>query len=301
MSHFERITLQANDLSFSALTAGSGPLVLCLHGFPDNLRSFRHQLQPLADAGFRAIAPALRGYEPSSQPRDGDYHLVRMAEDVVAWIDELGEQRVHLVGHDWGALIGYATAALAPDRLHSLTTLAMPHPRGLRGEVLRKLPSQLRNSWYIFFFQLRGLADAVVQARDWAFIEKLWSDWSPGWDLPDEELRAVKETLAQPGVKRAALGYYRAMLGFPNQAARQTRALLEAPAPVATLAFTGALDGCMDTRLHDLVMTARDFPAGFRVVRVEKAGHFLHQERPDEVNRVLLDWLQRGEDGCRTT
>ncbi len=296
MSDFERLTLHANDLSFSALTAGSGPVVLCLHGFPDNLRSFRHQLQALADVGFRAIAPAIRGYEPSSLSKDGDYHLVRMAEDVVAWIDELGEERVHLVGHDWGALIGYAAAALAPERLLSLTTLAIPHPGGMRRDGLPKLPSQLLNSWYIFFFQLRGLADFAVSARDWKFIEKLWSEWSPGWELPQEELRAVKDTLAQPGVKRAALGYYRAMLGLPGEAARQTQALLDAPIQVPTLAFTGALDGCMDTRLHDLSMKARDFPAGFKVVRVEKAGHFLHQELPDEVNAVLIDWLRREEN-----
>ena len=290
MTDFETTTLHANDLTFSALTAGSGPIVLCLHGFPDNQRSFRHQLPALADAGFRAVAPTLRGYEPSSQPTDGDYHMVRMAEDVVGWIDDLGADRVHLVGHDWGAVIGYAAAALAPERLHSLTTLAIPHPGRLQTDGIRKLPSQIRNSWYMLFFQLRGLADWRVERNDWAFIERLWRDWSPGWELPAEELAAVKRTLAQPGVKKAALGYYRAMFSL-GSAQKESIRLLGSKIEVRTLAFTGALDGCMDTRLHDLAMKSEDFPAGMEVERLEGAGHFLHQEDPEAVNRRLLAWL----------
>ncbi|MAE94125.1 MAG: epoxide hydrolase [Deltaproteobacteria bacterium] len=286
------LTLHANDLDFSATSQGEGPTVLCLHGFPDHRGSYRCQLPALAEAGFQALAPTLRGYEPSSQPKDGDYHIVRMAEDAVAQVDALGPEPVHLVGHDWGAVIGYAAVVLAPDRFLSLTTLAIPHP-GRLGEGLRKVPSQLCNSWYMAFFQLRGLADRVVERKDWAFIERLWRDWSPGWELPQEELRAVKETLAQPGVKRAALGYYRAMADRRSAAARETAKLLDSEIPVPTLALTGALDGCMDTRLHDLTMKKADFPAGFEVVRIEGAGHFLHQEKPEEVNPILIDWLRR--------
>jgi pimeloyl-ACP methyl ester carboxylesterase len=288
---FDSTTLHANGLEFSALVQGEGPIVLCLHGFPDNQRSFRLQLPALAEAGYRAIAPTLRGYEPSSQPADGDYHIVRMAEDVVGWIDDLGADRVHLVGHDWGAVIGYAAAALAPGRLHSLTTIAIPHPGRLQDGAIQKVPSQLRNSWYMMFFQLRGIADHVVERNDWALIEKLWRDWSPGWSPPPEELAAVKRTLALPGVKQAALGYYRAMFGFRAEAAKETRRLLDSRIEVRTLALTGALDGCVDTRLHNLAMHADDFPNGMRVERIENAGHFVHQERPEQVNKLLVDWL----------
>ncbi len=290
---FEQLTLHANGLTFSALGQGSGPVVLCLHGFPDHARSFRFQLPALAGAGFRAIAPTLRGYEPSSQPRDGDYHVVRMAEDVVGWLDDLGEKRVHLVGHDWGAVIAYAVCALAPERFRSLTTLAIPYPGRLFSEGIRAFPQQLRKSWYMLFFQLRGLADFAVEARDWALIEKLWRDWSPGWELPEIEMAAVKQTLSQPGVKRAALGYYRAFFGLPSQAARESRKLAESKISPPTLAVTGARDGCMDTRLHDILMVADDFPAGVEVVRMRSAGHFLHQEEPEEFNRLLLGWLER--------
>ncbi len=288
----DTITLKASGLTFSALVQGEGPSVLCLHGFPDDKRSYRFQLPALAAAGHRAVAPTLRGYEPSAQPVDGDYHIVRMAEDVVGWIDALGEERVDLVGHDWGAVIGYAAAALAPERLRSLTTLAIPHPGRLQREGIRKLPSQILKSWYMIFFQLRGLADWAVEARDWALIEKLWRDWSPGWEPPAEDLAHVKATLARPGVKRAALAYYRAAFDPRSAAARQTARLLASPIHVPTLALTGERDGCMDTRLHDLTLRPEDFPAGLRIERIRGAGHFFHQEKPEEVNRLLLDWLK---------
>jgi len=292
MKDEQTLTLEASGLTFHAYDEGEGPVALCLHGFPDHARSFREQFEPLTRAGFRAVAPTLRGYEPSSQPSDADYNVVRMAEDVLGWIDHLGEEKVHLIGHDWGAIISYALAALAPERLHSLTTVAIPHMGRVQREGFRKLPSQLRNSWYVFFFQLPGLADYVVQRKNWAFIDKLWRDWSPGWQIPRDEIELVKQTLAEPGVKGAALGYYRAMARRGNRAARRTNELFAAKTPVPTLAITGALDGCMDTRMHDVAMLEEDFPAGFEVVRIEGAGHFVHQEKPDEFNRHLLRWLK---------
>jgi pimeloyl-ACP methyl ester carboxylesterase len=246
----------------------------------------------LARAGFRAVAPTLRGYEPSSQPPDGDYHILRIAEDVAAWIDELGAGPVHLVGHDWGAVVGYCVAAFWPDRLRSLATLAIVHPTRLPRVVLLQRPNQLAKSWYMFFFQLRGIAEAAMARHDGAFIERLWRDWSPGWDLPQDELAAVKETFSRPGVVKAALGYYRALFDVRSRDARRVMSRLARPIDVRTLALTGALDGCMDTRLHDLAMREADFTRGLRIVRIEDAGHFLHQEKPDEVNRVLLDWLR---------
>lgn len=292
MQDFEDLELHANGLTFSALTQGEGEVVICLHGFPDHARSFRFQLPALADAGYRAIAPTMRGYEPSSQPADADYHLIRMAEDVVGWLDDLGVERAHLVGHDWGAAIAYIAGALSPDRFSSLTTLAVPYGGRLQ-QGIRKLPSQILKSWYMIFFQLRGVADFAVETRDWALIDRLWRAWSPGWDPGDDEKNALKRTLAQPGVKAAALGYYRAMFETKSEASKQTQKLTDAKVNVPTLAFTGALDGCIDTRLYDYTMLDDDFPAGLEVFRMQGAGHFLHQEKPQEFNALLLDWLKR--------
>lgn len=284
------IRLQHQGMRFSALSAGKGPLVLCLHGFPDHRFTWRAQLPVLATAGYRVVAPQLRGYEPESLAPDGDYALVTLAQDVLLWMDELGAERAHLVGHDWGAAIGYVVAALAPERLRSLTTLAVPHFRRMPTGLAR-IPVQLRNSWYMGFFQLRGVAERKVAADDFAFLERLWRDWSPGWQAPGEAIDALKTTFRRPGVVPGALGYYRAAFDLFSPAGRRSLGLLSAPVDVPTLALAGERDGCMDARLWDRVMRAADFAAGLKVVKVAGAGHFLHQEKPAEVNEILLDWL----------
>jgi len=286
------LLLHRDGLEFPAWELGQGAPVLCLHGFPDHARSFRFLLPALAEAGFRGIAPTLRGYDPRSQPGDHDYHLLRMAEDLLAWIDELGAGPAHVVGHDWGAVISYLAAAMAPERFSSLCTLAIAHPGRMQRELIYRRPSQLRKSWYMFYFQLKGWAERALERDDWALLERLWRDWSPGFELPADELLAIKQTFARPGVKAAALAYYRAMfevLAEPNRVAQRW---LAAPIQVRTLALSGALDGCMDTRLHDDLMHAEDFPKGLQVLRLEGAGHFLHLEKPGEVNGAILGFLQ---------
>lgn len=298
---FPTTTLSASGMQFSALEGSreSGreahrPLALLLHGFPDHHRTWRLQIPALVAAGYRVIAPLLRGYEPRSQPIDDDYHVVRLVEDVLGFIDSLGSLRVHLVGHDWGAVVGYAVAAAAPERLLSLTTVAVPPLRrvGARPQLLRLLPRQLRNSWYVLFFQLRVLSDLALRRDDFALIDRLWRAWSPGWSPPAEEMRLLKRTFRQPGVAEAALRYYRAIADPFSQASAASRELLRAQVRVPTLAVTGATDGCLDTRLFEPLIRREDFPAGVSLRRIHGAGHFLHQEKPDEFNALLIAWLR---------
>jgi len=277
------------DLTFSAQAMGEGPVVLCLHGFPDNVDSFRHQLPVLAAQGYRAISLALRGYEPTSIPKDGDYTLESIATDVIAVLDQLEADPVHLIGHDWGAAIAYVVAAAAPERFKSLITMAVPHAGRFARDGLR-IPKQLRLSWYMGFFNIPWVSDWVVSRQRYAFIRKLWRDWSPGWQPESGVLERVIDTLAQPGVRGAALGYYRAALSL--------RALLVSAAeahysvPVPTLALTGELDGCIDSQVFERLMVPVDFPAGMTCRRVVDAGHFLHQEQPAAVNALILEWLE---------
>ena len=288
----QQIILRNNSLRFSALEAGEGPLVLCLHGFPDNYHSYDQQIPTLVDAGYRVVVPMMRGYEPQSQPADGDYHLNNVVEDVIAWIDHLGEEQAHLVGHDWGALVGYLMANTAPDRLLSLTTFAIPPLQGLP-IAIRENPRQLLLSWYTMFFQLRGLSDWWVERSDWKFIEKLWRNWSPGWDIPQSTLDSVKQTLVQPGIKEAALTYYRHSFDSRSAQAKDiasTRAQITA---TPTMAVGGWKDGCMSAKLYDSAARPEDFPGGLRVERIEGAGHFLHQEQPGIVNELLVSWLNQ--------
>ena len=144
MPGIEKITLQLGKLKFSALVAGSGPLVLCLHGFPDNANSWRHQLPALAASGYRAMAVTLPGYEPSNQVAAGDYSLHSLAREVIALVDDLGEQKAHLVGHDWGAAIAYTAGSFTPHRILSLSNIGVPHPGRFLNEAMRYPVSEKR-------------------------------------------------------------------------------------------------------------------------------------------------------------
>ena len=303
LSAQENMTLSNGPLTFTAFASGfdknpDGPVVICLHGFPDNARSFRFQLPALADAGYRGIAVTMRGYEPSSQPTDNDYSLATLARDVVAWIDELGVDRVHLLGHDWGAAVTYVAGALAPERFESLATIAVPHAARFP-DGIKKVPRQASRSWYMSFFQLRGIAEFAVERNDWALVKRLYKTWSPGLDLSDDDWANLRSTFAAPGVKKAMLAYYRqnvspgVLLGW-----KKTEAAALTTVPVRTLAVTGEDDGCMDTRLYDHVFHDDDFPNGVRVERIHGAGHFVHQECPDEINELLLDWMKNEPAGA---
>jgi len=290
------MTLFNGDLAFSAYTCGfetnkDQPLVICLHGFPDNALSFRHQLPVIAEAGYRVIAPTLRGYEPSSQPKNNDYSVISAAHDILVWMDQLGEQKVHLVGHDWGAIISYAAGAIAPERFLSLTTLAVPHSARFL-DAVRKVPKQLLKSWYIFFFQLPGFADYMLQRNDWSLIKTLWNNWSPDFDLTESDWQALRQTFNLPGVRHAMLSYYRQNLSLGVLAGiKKNAASFLTSVPVATLAITGAQDGCVDTRLYEHAFSDQDFPKGFRIERLNDAGHFCHQEKPEIISTLLLDWF----------
>ena len=289
----ETLYFGQGPLTFSAQALGAGPVVVCLHGFPDNAGSFRYQLPALANAGYRGIALTLRGYEPGSIPADGDYSMEAVAGDVVTLTRALNEGPVHLIGHDWGAAIAYNAAAAAPECFRSLTTMAVPHAGRFARDGLR-IFKQLRLSWYMGFFNIPWLSDYVVQRRDYAFIRKLWRVWSPGWQPEPHALESVVDTLSQPGVRTAALGYYRAALSLSALIVSKEEAHFKVPVP--TLALSGERDGCIASDVFEQLTVPDDFPAGVTFRRVADAGHFLHQERPDTVNALILDWLRQHHD-----
>jgi pimeloyl-ACP methyl ester carboxylesterase len=272
-------TVRANGLQFGVLEAGSGPLALCLHGFPDAAYTWRHLLPALAGAGFHAVAPFMRGYAPTAVPADGAYHLGALVADAVALHEVLGgDANAVLIGHDWGAEAAYGAAAFAPDRWRRLVTLAVP-PAAL-DEVLFSDYEQLKRSFYLFMFRdPAGLAETEVARDDLAFLDKLWRDWSPGFQ-PGEHLARAKDCLRQPANLAAALGYYRAAVD-QEAAARQ--------APQPALYLHGARDGCIGV---DLVRGAERLLApSSRMIVIDEAGHFLHLEEPGQVNDHILSWV----------
>jgi pimeloyl-ACP methyl ester carboxylesterase len=282
-------TIATPNVTFHALEEGSGPLVLCLHGFPDGAYTWRHQVPPLVSAGFRVVTPFMRGYAPTSQPSDGRFDAMALGEDVAALLDVLGEDAV-VIGHDWGAAATYFGALLASRRMRKIVTLAVPYGPGFF-RALRESYVQQRRSWYMLLFQ-HALGEEALARDEFAMVEHLYRDWSPGWQVPAAALAAVKETLGRPGTLQAALGYYRHTMRPVFDDPAQLDGMLQAmtaPIDVPALYFHGADDGCIGRELAEGMEAY--FPRGLRVEIVPRAGHFLHQEQPEAVNRPLLEFL----------
>lgn len=277
--------------TFSGQLSGvSGPLVVLLHGFPDTWQTFDQQVPALVQAGYRVLVPVMPGYEASSVDPEGRYHVTDLVRWFLGWIDHLGEDKVHLVGHDWGAVTAWLAAAMAPERLHSLTTIAIPSLRHMATAIAHH-PSQLLKSWYMAFFQLPVVAEQALEAGDGWLIRRLWRNWSPGWDAPEEHLKYVCRQLLQPGVRDAVLGYYRCLFRVWTEPHRQGRQWLAYPVTAPTLMITGSRDGCMDTHLFEHGLVDRDFPGGIEMYRLMGAGHFCHLEKPERVNAKLIAFL----------
>ncbi|MDZ7730292.1 MAG: alpha/beta hydrolase [Natrialbaceae archaeon] len=277
----ETLSVEANGMEFSCLTAGDGDqLALCLHGFPDDATSMRPLMERLADAGYRAVAPYMRGYDPTGPAPDGDYRTTTLGADAIALAQGLGDGETVLVGHDWGAIASYAAARQAPEVLDRIVTMAVPpnFAQQMLGD-----PAQLARSWYIWFIQLEGFAEAAIQMNDFEFLEYLWQTWSPGWDYSDERLSAVTETFRSGDTLSNALAYYRQMI-------QPLVATDGGGISVPGLVLGGVDDGCIGVEYFASATDA--FATDSDCKQIEDAGHFLHQERPEAVGDAMLSFLE---------
>jgi len=282
-------TVQANGMSFHYLEAGEGPLALCLHGFPDSPWSYRYLLPALAGAGFRAVAPYMRGYAPTSIPADGRFDTTALASDPNALHEALGgDERAVLIAHDWGACAAWGALASEPKRWSRAAIGNVPP----FGTVTFTYP-QLKRSFYFWLFQLNA-AEAIVAADDLAFIDGLWKDWSPGYD-PSQDLPYVKEALRQPGHLTAAMGYYKSFFepsrfGTADWAKEQASAFGR-PVPQPVLYVHGTNDGCigLDVVALDKVRTMTG--SGSRIEVMDGVGHFFMVQKPEQTNQLFVKFL----------
>ena len=284
-------TVHANGIDFHYLEMGEGPLALCFHGFPDHAYSFRHLLPDLAEAGFRAVAPFMRGYAPTQAPKDGKYQAVLMCRDVLGIIDALGAENAYLIGNDWGAGAVTGATVLAPEKVNKLVTIAS----GRADRELQRTYLHLRGTWHGYFFQM-PFAEEVVAHNDYAFVEDWWRDASPEWDIPAYALESIRETFRKPGVVQAALSYYRARyrpeLQDPSAKEDEDR-VAAGPVTVPTLALHGTRDRPKRLDGFESENMDRYFTGGLEKVIIPGTGHFMHQEKPEEINPLIVDFLKR--------
>jgi pimeloyl-ACP methyl ester carboxylesterase len=276
--------IRSDDLELHVQVTGDGPPVILLHGFPENGHSWRRQVGPLAQAGFSAWVPNLRGYPPSAVPaHQGQYHLRHLARDVASIVEASGAARAHVVGHDWGGIIAWTFAGLYPQLLDRLVIMNAPHMAIYAEKVWRS--SQLLRSLYAVFFQLPLLPEAALAAGNYRLVRHMFAHMPHNRQaFAAADIEHYIASLARPGALKAALDYYRENMRSDGMALA---------ASVHTAARTLVLWGERDPALGVFLLDglARYAPRS-RIHRIANAGHWVQNEAPAEVNRVLLEFLR---------
>jgi pimeloyl-ACP methyl ester carboxylesterase len=277
--------IEANGLSFMVDEAGVGEdVALLLHGFPESRFSWRHQLPLLADLGWRAIAPDLRGYGQSSRPsRTADYAIGHLVEDVAGLFEAAGARRRLLIGHDWGAAIAWAFALERRLPLDGLAIMNVPHPAVL-ARVMRASWRQPLRSWYMGFFQLPALPEAMMTAGGARAIGRAFTGMAVDKSrFPPEVTQVYRDNALIPGAMTAMVNYYRANTALLGRW-RAASPMIEVP----TLMIWGEEDAALcieNTEGYEPLV--RDFT----LRRLPGVSHWVQQEAPEKVNGILTEWL----------
>jgi epoxide hydrolase 4 len=267
------------DVQLHYVEAGDGPLVLLLHGFPEFWYGWREQIQPLVKAGYRVVAPDLRGYNLSSAPEGyKSYTADNLASDIHGLIRELGQQSAIVVGHDWGGTVAWTLAMNHPEDVDRLVILNAAHPRKLN-EGLHNL-RQLLRTWYFFYFQTPKLPERRARRWNWRFFKRFLRDARPPYTT--DELERYVQAWSQPQVARAMIDYYRAAVRLGSK--QQIR-----PITAPTLVIWGQRDRYLGPKLAE--PHQEDVPNLERVERLPNASHWVHHDEAERVNELLVDFL----------
>lgn len=270
-----------NGIQFSWLEQGEGPLVLLLHGFPDTPQGYESIMAALATAGYRAVAPYMRGYHPTGPAPDGDYSVPALGRDVLALLDHFSDQPALVIGHDWGGFAAGAAAVKRPERIRKLVYMCVPHLGHPRFSL-----AQLRKSWYVLFFQLPAIPERRVARNHYAFIDRLYRAWSPRWNFSAADTAAVKKSLVHPGSLAAALGYYRAMAhSLTGQQRKESAARITVP----TLVVCGEVDACVGRDQFSGIEAG--FSDQVAVQCLPGVGHFPQREASAQLSALVLEFF----------
>ena len=277
-------TIATNGIHLHAVEAGpeGGPLLILLHGFPEFWYGWRRQIEPLAAAGFRVLAPDQRGYNLSDKPKKASaYGVDLLARDVLGLIDDSGATKARIVGHDWGGLVAWWLGLRYPERIERLALLNIPHPRVIL-DALRKSPAQRKKSWYVFFFQLPWLPERAFRADGFALgVRSLQRSSRPG-TFSDADLDLYREAWSRPGAVRSMIHWYRAGV----------RSRPKLPASLRVRVPTLLLWGAQDRFLgREMAQPSIDLCDDGQLVFFEEASHWLQHEEPERVNRELVGFF----------
>ena len=268
--------IEANGLTFHVVDRGKGETVLLLHGFPDSSYLWRHQIPILLDAGYRVLAPDLRGFGESDRPPDPEAYAVPIVlGDLTALLDTLGIERAHVVGHDWGATFAWLLATMAPERVGKLVVLSVGHPGGFVDQSIR----QREMSWYMLLFQFAGVAEEMLTRDDWRLFRQ--------WLRHHSELDHWIKNLSRPGALTAALNVYRANA---RPAGGQAAAPVFPPVAAPTLGIWSTGDAYLTEEL--MLASEKRVRGSWRYERVEDASHWMQLDQPERINELLLGFLR---------
>ncbi len=274
-------TLQANGINFHYVTAGEGPLLLLLHGFPEFWYSWRHQIPTLAKT-HKVVALDLRGYNDTDKPQGHRaYRLPILIQDVEAVIKALGYDQCTLVGHDWGGAIAWGVANQHPDLINNLIVLNLPHPvRFFQG---MRTPQQLLKSWYVGLFQLPWVPEFLYQLGDYRAFDAIFnSTLRSRQALTQDDINAYKLALSKPGATTAAINYYRNVISSDWLNIKWQ--VLTMP----VLMIWGEDDSFLG---KELTYGTEEYAQDFQIHYVPNCGHWVQQERPELVNQYICDFL----------
>ena len=286
---WRQATRLVNGLDLHVVEAGeaSAPLLILLHGFPEFWWAWRKQITPLAEAGYHVVVPDMRGYNLSDKPPGVEaYHINTLAADVVALGEAYGAERFHLVGHDWGAVVGWWVAATHGDRVERMVLMDGPHPDIWKRQALRH-PTQALKSTYVAFFHLPWVPEATLGGFDFAGLKAMIRASAHKDSFEPGALERYTGAWRQPGALTAMLNYYRALRdrGASGEPARLT--------PPTLILWAGD-DSFLERHVAEAGLALCDRG---RLKIVEGASHWLHLEQPERINAAVVDFFGEGRSG----